>query len=142
MAPRNTTSATGTVARQVNCNNLFAAHPRLTINSDYGPLTLRKADYSRDLELPDLRFETGDLIIKLSNYREDWLLVHSEVIAVSSPMLAASLSAAWAETAQRDTIKHPTTGEERLVRSLALKQVDGTFFLEGKVCTQSPLDSN
>jgi hypothetical protein len=142
MAPRNATPPSGTVARQVNCKVPTAARPRLTNNSDYGPLTLRKADYSRDLELPDLRFETGDLIIKLSNYREDWLLVHSEVVAASSPMLAASLSAAWAETAQRDTIKHPTTGEERLVRSLALKQVDGTFFLEGRVCTQSPLDSN
>jgi hypothetical protein len=56
------------------------------------------------------------LIIKFSNHREEWLLVHSEVVAASSPMLAASLSGAWAQYAQLDTIKHPKTGEERLVR--------------------------
>jgi hypothetical protein len=73
------------------------------------------------------------LIIKLSNYSEEWLLVHSEVVAASSPVLAASLSSAWAKSAKLDKIKHPATGEERLMRSLALKQLDGTFFLQGKV---------
>ena len=57
-------------------------------------------------------------------------------------MLAASLSSAWAECAQLDTFKHPVTGEDRQVRSLALKRLEGTFFLEGKVRMQSPLDSN
>jgi hypothetical protein len=113
--------------------NPSAPSPRLTNNSDYGPLALCNVNHNRHLELPSLQFETGDLIIKFSNHREEWLLVHSEVIAASSPMLAASLSSAWAQYAQLDTIKHPKTGEERLVRSLALKQVDGTFFLEGKV---------
>ena len=68
--------------------------------------------------------------------------MHSAVVAASSPMLAASLSSAWAECAQLDTIKYPVTGEDRQVRSLALKRLEGTFFLEGKVRMQSPLDSN
>ncbi|KAM0690047.1 hypothetical protein Q7P36_008814 [Cladosporium allicinum] len=114
MAPRNAPVATGKIA------------------SDYGPLSICYPDYDPGCNLPDLRFETGDLIIKLSNDREDWLLVHSEVVAANSPMLAASLSSAWAECARLDKIKHPATGEERLVRSLALKQLEGTFFLEGK----------
>jgi hypothetical protein len=37
-------------------------------------------EYDQGCNLPALRFETGDLIIKLSNAREDWLLVHSEVV--------------------------------------------------------------
>ena len=116
--------------------------PRLTKSSDYGPLSVCRPEYDQGCNLPDLRFETGDLIIKLSNDREDWLLVHSAVVAASSPMLAASLSSAWAECAQLDTIKHPVTGEDRQVRSLALKRLEGTFFLEGKVRMQSSLDSN
>ena len=115
----------------------FLQCPRLTISSDYGPLSICYPDYDLGCNLPDLRFETGDLIIKLSNDREDWLFVHSEVVAANSPMLAASLSSAWAECARLDKIKHPAAGEERLVRSLALKQLEGTFFLEGKVCLQS-----
>jgi hypothetical protein len=117
-------------------------YPRLTKTSNYGLLSVCNPEYDQGCNLPDLSFETGDLIIKLSNDREDWLLVHSEIVAASSPMLAASLSSAWAECAQLDTIKHPVTGEERQVRSLALKQLEGTFFLEGKVRTQSPLGSS
>jgi len=77
------------------------------------------------------------LVIKLSADPEDWLLVHGKVVAENSSALAASLSTAWAETAKLDSIKHPITGDRVLVRTLALKQVDGTFFLEGKVHKQS-----
>jgi hypothetical protein len=104
-------------------------------------LSIRYPDEDNGRNLPNPRFETGDLIIKLSNYPEDWLLLHSQVVSASSPVLATSLSSAWAKSAKLDKIKHPATGEERLVRSLALKQLDGTFFLEGKVRSQSPLES-
>lgn len=87
--------------------------------------------------LPDLRFESGDLVIKLSANPKDWLLVHGEVIAANCPVIAAILSPAWADHANLDSIKHPTTGENVMVRTLALKQVEGTYFLEGKVRKQS-----
>ena len=73
--------------------------PRLTKTSDYGLLPVCNPEYDQGCNLPDLRFETGDLIIKLSNDREDWLLVHSEVVA-------ASLSSTWAECARAYDFAH------------------------------------
>ena len=116
---------------------VHTACPELTKTSDYGSLALRTSCDDRSCDLPALRFESGDLVIKLTNDPRDWLLVHSEIVAASSPVLAASLSRAWAQYAHLDSIKHPSTGENVLVRTLALTQVEGTFFLEGKVFTDS-----
>ena len=83
--------------------------------------------------MPSLRFETADLVIKPSAHPNDWFFIHSAVAAASSPVLTASLSKAWTQSAQLDSVKHPATGEDVLVRTLALKQIEETFFLEGKV---------
>jgi hypothetical protein len=39
-----------------------------------------------------------------------------------------------------ETIKHPLTGEPQLVRTRALKHVDGTFVLEGQVSILETFD--
>lgn len=82
---------------------------------------------------PSLRFDDGDLVIKLSDDSNDWLIIHSAVFAAVSPVFAASSSARWEERAKTDKIIHPGTGKEVAVRTLALAFVDGTYTLEGKV---------
>jgi len=83
-------------------------------------------------KIPRLRFEHGDLVIKLDREPSSWLITHSKVFAAVSPVFRASTSAAWKGTAQLDTIKHPSTGKEVEVRTLALKRVDDIYILEGK----------
>lgn len=83
--------------------------------------------------LPRLRFEHGDLVIKLDRNPMRWLIIHSKVFAAVSPVFRASASGAWKEQAQIDTIKHPNTGEDMEVRTLALKRVQDAYILEGKV---------
>ena len=85
--------------------------------------------------LPRLRFEHGELVIKLDRNPMRWLIIHSKVFAAVSPVFRASASGAWKEQAQLDTIKHPNTGEDVEVRTLALKRVQDTYILEGKVCS-------
>jgi hypothetical protein len=83
--------------------------------------------------LPRLRFEHSDLVIKLDRNPMRWLIIHSKVFAAVSPVFRVSASGAWKEQAQLDTIKHPNTGEDVEVRTLALKRVQDAYILEGKV---------
>lgn len=72
-------------------------------------------------------------MIKLGDVPSDWLIIHSEVFAAVSPVYKRSTGPAWAESNKLDLIKHPGTGEEVSVRTLAMKVVDDTYVLEGKV---------
>ena len=80
--------------------------------------------------IPRLCFEHGDLVIKLDHEPSQWLIIHSKVFAAVSPVFRASTSEAWKETVQLDIIKHPRTGKDVEVRTLALKRVDDTYILE------------
>ena len=83
--------------------------------------------------IPRLRFEHGDLVVKLDHEPRNWLIIHSKVFAAVSPVFKASTSEAWKATAQLDTIKHPVTGKDVEVWTLALKRVEDTYILDGKV---------
>ena len=74
-------------------------------------------------------------MIKLGPKPKDWLLVHAEVLRRMCPLLAPGISGKWDETSSApDKILHPGTGVQVSVRTKALKLVDGTYNLEGKVC--------
>lgn len=92
-------------------------------------------------KIPRLRFEQGDLVIKLGHEPSRWLIIHSKVFAAVSPVFRASTSEAWKETAQLDAIEHPRTGKDVEVRILALKRVDDTYILEGKDVTLQAEDA-
>ena len=82
--------------------------------------------------LPPLQYDHGDVLMKLGHEQSDWLVVHSKDLSESSPMLRAALSSRWAKIISIDKIEHPRTGEEVRVKTMALKYVDGAYFLEGK----------
>ncbi|KAI7157993.1 hypothetical protein KC349_g5154 [Hortaea werneckii] len=80
----------------------------------------------KDDQLPRLRFDDGDVIIKLSTNPDHHLLVHSDVIRIGQPTLAPALKREWSVP------EVMITGKEINVHSLALKSVDQTILLEGK----------
>jgi hypothetical protein len=82
--------------------------------------------------LPSLQYTRGDVLIKLGHEASDWLVVHSASLSEASPKLKAALSARWEATIGIDRIQHPRTRESVNVKILALKFVEGTYFLEGK----------
>ena len=106
------------------------------INSLFGSLatTLLATDSpsTTTTTIPRLRFEHGDLVVKLDREPSKWLIIHSKVFAAVSPVFKASASEVWKGCAQLDTIKYPSTGKVVEVRTLALKRVDDTYILEGK----------
>jgi hypothetical protein len=119
----------------------------ITIGCSFGGLSSVKlatnSTATTTTDIPHLRFEHGDLVIKLDRDPSKWLVIHSKVFAVVSPVFAASASDSWKGTAQLDSIQHPDTGEIVEVRTLALKLVDDTYILEGKVrlllyCIKNP----
>ncbi|KAI7407077.1 hypothetical protein KC328_g683, partial [Hortaea werneckii] len=83
----------------------------------------------KDDQLPKLRFDDGNVLIKLSINRDRYLLVHSDVIKVGLPNLAPTLKREWSVP---EVIKHPLSEKEINIYSLALKSVDQTILLEGK----------
>lgn len=89
----------------------------------------------KDDQLPKLRFDDGNVLIKLSINRDRYLLVHSDVIKVGLPNLAPTLKREWSVP---EVIKHPLSEKEINIYSLALKSVDQTILLEGKVCFLLP----
>ena len=97
-------------------------------------MTTSKDRDSFKWQLPSLQFDYFDLVIKLGRKPEDWLLVHSEVLRRTCPLLAPGITATWDHTSSApEKIMHPRTGQSVQVRTKALKLVDGTFLLEGKV---------
>lgn len=85
-------------------------------------------------KLPALRFDDGDVVVKLGIEPESHLLVHSDMIKVAMPTLAPMFKAEWSTP---ETIVHPTKGKEVKVYSLGMKSVDNTLLLEGKVSHSS-----
>lgn len=81
-------------------------------------------------KLPALRFDDGDVIIKLGVEPDRHVLVHSEMIKLAMPTLAPMFKAEWSTP---ETIVHPTKNKEVKVYSLGMKSVDDTLLLEGKV---------
>lgn len=81
--------------------------------------------------LPPLQFENCDVIVKLSADHNRHLLVHSDVIRAGFPTLGPASKPQWNIP---ETIKHPLTGKQIDVYRLALKSVEHTILLEGKVC--------
>lgn len=82
--------------------------------------------------LPALQYAHGDVLIKLGRSQHDWLLVDSSSLSAASSKLRAVLSSRWADTIGIDKITHPRTGESMEVKTLALKFVEGVYFLEGR----------
>ncbi|KAI6856000.1 hypothetical protein KC338_g8637 [Hortaea werneckii] len=80
-------------------------------------------------KLPALRFDDGDVVVKLGVEPHSHLLVHSEMIKLAMPTLAPMFKAEWSTS---ETIVHPTKGNEVKVFSLGMKSVDNTLLLEGK----------
>ncbi|KAI6819596.1 hypothetical protein KC352_g4713 [Hortaea werneckii] len=72
----------------------------------------------KDDQLPRLRFDDGNVLIKLSTNRDRHLLVHSDVIQAGLPTLAPTLKPEWSVP---EVIKHPLTEKEINIYSLALK---------------------
>ncbi|KAK3723741.1 hypothetical protein LTR37_001622 [Vermiconidia calcicola] len=79
--------------------------------------------------LPTLRFNDGDVVIKLGESPNEWLLVHKSIIQAGMPLLAPTFKADWAKP---DIVEHPTTGEQVEVHTVAIKYADQTYVLEGK----------
>ncbi|KAI6816105.1 hypothetical protein KC332_g7997 [Hortaea werneckii] len=80
-------------------------------------------------KLPALRFDDGDVVVKLGVEPHSHLLVHSERVKLAMPTLAPMFKAEWSTS---ETIVHPVTGKEVKVYSLGMKSVDSTLLLEGK----------
>jgi hypothetical protein len=90
--------------------------------------------------LPPLQYTRGDVLIKLGHSQSDWLVTHSSRLSEASPVLRAALSVRWAKTIGTDKIQHPRTGEDVRVKIMALKFVEGAYFLEGKDVVEGPED--
>jgi hypothetical protein len=100
------------------------------------------SDESDRYALPPLQYTRGDVLIKLGHQQSDWLVAHSSKLSEASPMLRAALSVRWAKTIGTDKITHPRTGEDVAVKIMALKFVEGTYFLEGKEVVEGLQDED
>ncbi|KAI7341474.1 hypothetical protein KC315_g91 [Hortaea werneckii] len=69
-------------------------------------------------KLPALRFDDGDVVVKLGVEPNSHLLVHSEMIKLAMPTLAPMFKAEWS---MPETVVHPVTGKEVKVYSLEMK---------------------
>lgn len=98
--------------------------PRQQIHKDYSAIDALPNG------LPPLRFNDGDVVIRLSASPSSCLLLHSDILKKRMPQLAPALAERWG---QSDSITHPLTGKGEQMYTLALKPVDGTLLLEGKV---------
>jgi len=75
--------------------------------------------------LPRLRFEDGDLVVKIDRNPMRWLIIHSKVFAAVSPVFKADITSPWKGPA--DVIKHPRTGDHVEVLTLVNDKGDTTF---------------
>ena len=80
--------------------------------------------------LPNLRFDSGDVIIKLSDSPSDWLLLHKDVIQAGCPVLGAAMQDCWKRA---EAIKVPGTDLTIQVYKFALNFIDDTLLLSGRV---------
>lgn len=89
-------------------------------------------DYSYNRNRRALRFEDGDVVVKLSRHPSGWLLLNSEVLSQASPVLERSFSKSWG---RGKMVRHPNSGGKVNVYTLSLvyDHDEGTYFLESEV---------
>lgn len=83
-----------------------------------------------------LRFDSRDVIIKLSDAPEDSMLIHSAILQAHCPALAPYLKPEWGTT---HTASHPATGADTHIHTLHLRNVDDMFLLGNEVY-ESPIE--
>lgn len=80
--------------------------------------------------LPPMRFEGGDVIIKISSDPREWLLLHASVLRAASDYFNSFLQPIWG----RPPIITDEKGEHNIeVYSLAMVIEDYTYFLKANV---------
>ena len=80
--------------------------------------------------LPALRFDGGNVIIKLNADPNSWLIVHAEIFDKHMPALSPGFKPQWGRSTK---VFHPGKEVDVDVYTLGLKYVDDTYLLEGKV---------
>ena len=117
---------------QTRLNNM----PCETIISPFGHLpafTIDSPFFATNI-IPSLQFDDGDLVIMLGHEPKDWLIIHTKVFSAISAVFRVKSRSACQDNTELDIIKHPRTGKDVVVRTLALTIEDGTYMLhEGKV---------
>jgi hypothetical protein len=81
---------------------------------------------------PPLRYENGDVIVKLNLHPKDWLLLNADVIRTTMPTLVPSLKSTWYKPMEITRPDAPATEPPAEVYMLALhySQKDQTYVLE------------
>lgn len=74
-----------------------------------------------------LRFEDGDLLVKLENDPNDWLLLNKKTVSAAVPQLAAMFRFARGPT--QTEVVDPSTAATLSYYTLSLKLVDDTLVL-------------
>ncbi|KAK3723748.1 hypothetical protein LTR37_001629 [Vermiconidia calcicola] len=88
--------------------------------------------------LPSLRFEDGDVVIKLGESADEWLLVHRSIIRETMPVLAVALSEDWnrgekcIDPKTEEPLKDSQTGKFIQKYSFGLKFVDRVWLSDGR----------
>ena len=74
-----------------------------------------------------LRFEDGDVLVKLSSDPNDWLLLHKDTITEAIPQLAGMFRFAGGPTPMN--VSDPASGVQCSFYTLSIKHVDNTLIL-------------
>lgn len=106
-------------------------HERATASQTLQDSTTPK-DYSENRDWRNLRFEGGDVVVKLTRHPSGWRLLHSSVLSEASPVLAKSFQKEWSRA---KTVNDPANGKEVQVHTLSLMwdPSDETYFLQTEV---------
>ena len=83
-------------------------------------------------QLPNLRFNDGDVIVKLGKDPRGWLVLHKSIFQATMPVLGLAFGSDW-EREQKVT--NAVAGIDLVVYNIGLKFVDETYLLEGRVRT-------
>lgn len=86
-----------------------------------------------------LRFEGGDVVLRLSNNRSDTLVVHSGVLSAASDSFHARMNGGWGTTADAEAVD-PSSGETVSVYKYKMLFDEGGFVLTDEVCDNSGID--
>lgn len=102
---------------------------------DTAPPRPRRPIWETETRFPNLRFDTGDVVIWLNDNPENTLVIHSEVLIAASPYFAG-LKTAWVDDTVK-ILKHPNSGQDTRVKTYGLKWVaqDSAMTLDSNVRT-------
>lgn len=109
--------------------------PRLLSNETMASpdlLAAAFADLTLGLPLSTLQLEGGDVIVRLSERRDDVLLLHSKVLGAASERFQARFGSRFWEPTRE--VPDKTTGETVRVYEYRLIHADQTFVLSDEVC--------